>query len=163
MKIFLSCSSEMQPTFERLLKKRGIHFVNDPEEIDALIIECNANSAQAYSIALTLAKKKPVLCFLKQGQKIDSSLREISKSSDLLFLEEYTEASLEKKLDELLQKVEGGVIKEVPSIKFTLRITPSMERYLQWKSQSTGVSKADFLRQVISEDIIANDPDFKTS
>ena len=56
--------------------------------------------------------------------------------------------------------MEKGEGKETPTIKFTLRITPRIERFLHWKTHNTKVSKADFLRELI-ERLIDQDEDYQ--
>jgi GAF domain-containing protein len=48
-----------------------------------------------------------------------------------------------------------------PTIKFTLRISKEIERYLTWKIHNTDQSKADFLRNLLTEDVIKNDHDYQ--
>ncbi|MBU1118546.1 GAF domain-containing protein [Patescibacteria group bacterium] len=48
-----------------------------------------------------------------------------------------------------------------PTIKFTLRISKEIERYLSWKINNTDKTKADFLREVITEDLIADDEEYQ--
>ena len=81
--------------------------------------------------------------------------------ANLLHIVFYTDSSLEKNILDALAKIEGVAINEVPSIKFTLRITPSLERYLQWKSQETGLSKADFLRDFLQKEVIDKDSQYR--
>lgn len=47
-----------------------------------------------------------------------------------------------------------------PSIKFTLRITPRIEKYLSWKIKNTEKTKADYLRGEI-EKIMEEDDEFQ--
>jgi hypothetical protein len=51
-------------------------------------------------------------------------------------------------------------VKEIPRIKFTLRITPTIDEYLDWKSQEVKLKKADFLRDEIDQ-LIAKDAEFQ--
>lgn len=48
-----------------------------------------------------------------------------------------------------------------PTIKFTLRISKEIERYLTWKIHNTDQSKADFLRNLLTEDVIQEDQDYQ--
>lgn len=48
-----------------------------------------------------------------------------------------------------------------PTIKFTLRISKEIERYLKWKIHNTDQSKADFLRNLLTEDVIKNDQQYQ--
>ncbi|MFH1426865.1 MAG: hypothetical protein ABIG66_05570 [Candidatus Kerfeldbacteria bacterium] len=44
----------------------------------------------------------------------------------------------------------------IPSIKFTLRMTPRTERYLTWLSDKQGMSKADLLRNILENEADAD-------
>jgi len=136
----------------------------DVERIDAVIVNGNEDlSSSSYVVALAVAKKKPLLFLLQKGSEIPSIINDFKndeKMKKLFFLDFYTPENIANKIGAFIQKAEGDT-KEVPSIKFTLRITPSMERYLQWKSNETGVSKADFLRAEITN-IVQKDQDFQS-
>jgi predicted HicB family RNase H-like nuclease len=45
----------------------------------------------------------------------------------------------------------------VPTIKFTLRFTPRASRYINWKSKQKKISKADYLRKTLDEQILADE------
>lgn len=123
------------------------------ERMDALIIEGTKPLAEsAYLIAVALAHKKPILYLSEKGKPINKNLLHLKKDKNtgqFLFLESYANDSVEKVLVEFLQSVEKGSGREAPNIKFTLRITPRIERYLHWKTHNTKISKADFLREMI--------------
>lgn len=48
-----------------------------------------------------------------------------------------------------------------PNIKFTLRISKEIERYLAWKVNNTNNTKADFLRDAILKEIMENDENYQ--
>ena len=77
----------------------------------------------------------------------------------MLALEHYTENGLNELLVNFIQTIERGG-RELPKIKFTLRITSRIERYLHWKTHNTKLTKADFLREMI-EEMIENDTDYQ--
>ena len=133
------------------------------EKMDALIIEGSKSfSESGYMIAIALAHKKPILYLSDKTKPISENLLQLKKSSatgKLLQLEYYTDATLEKAVQDFLQKAEKGDGIQNPNIKFTLRITPRIERYLHWKTHNTKVSKADFLRELI-EQLIADDKNY---
>ena len=77
-------------------------------------------------------------------------------TAKFLISKNYTENNLEKILNDFLQTIEQEEGRQAPSIKFTLRVTPRIERYLSWKINNTNLTKADYLRNLI-EDIIDAD------
>ena len=134
------------------------------EKVDGLIIEETKPLAESgYLIAIALAYKKPILYLIEEDKPINKNLLHLQtdkQAAKLLHLEHYTAGSLEKELIDFLQAIEQPGGREFPSIKFTLRITSRIERYLQWKTNNTKLSKADYLRNVI-EDIIAHDEGYQ--
>jgi len=132
--------------------------------IDAVAIEGSVSiSESSYLIALALAYKKPILYLLEKGKAIDEHLSELVKNKSiarLLKIEFYQENSLEKVIRDFISATEKGDGRELASIKFTLRITAKIERYLNWKTHNTKVSKADFVRDLL-EELMAKDENYK--
>ncbi|NUM25761.1 MAG: hypothetical protein HUU49_04040 [Candidatus Buchananbacteria bacterium] len=134
------------------------------ERMDGLIIEGTSYLPESgYLIAIALAHKKPVLYLSDKTRPINKNLLHLKKNKDaskLLNLEYYTEGNLSKIITEFLAQVERGEGREVPNIKFTLRITSRIERYLHWRTHNTKISKADFLREMI-EKMIDEDEEYQ--
>ena len=134
------------------------------ERMDGLIIEGSSYLPESgYMIAIALAHKKPILYLSDKTRPINKNLLHLSNNNDaskLLKLESYIVANLEKIVTEFLQQVERGEGREIPNIKFTLRITSRIERYLHWKTHNTSLSKADFLREEI-EELIDKDEEYQ--
>lgn len=134
------------------------------EKMDALIIEGTRPIPESgYLIAIALAHHKPILYLSEKGKPINKNLLHLRKdktTAKFLELEYYTENNLERIILDFLQTVEKGEGREAPTIKFTLRVTPRIERYLYWKTHNTKISKADFLRELI-EGLIDKDDDYQ--
>lgn len=134
------------------------------EKMDALVIEgTKPISESGYLIAIALAHHKPILYLSEKGKLINKNLLHLRKdksTAKLLQLEYYTDKNLDNVVLDFLQIVEKGEGREAPTIKFTLRITPRIERYLHWKTHNTKISKADFLRELI-EGLIDKDENYQ--
>ncbi len=134
------------------------------EKVDALVIEGTRPLPESgYLVALALAHKKSILYLVEKGASTNKNLMHLLKDKNtakLINLVEYTEKSLDQEVLNFLQTVEKGEGREIPSIKFTLRITPRIERYLYWKTHNTKISKADYLRNMI-EGLIDEDKDYR--
>ncbi len=134
------------------------------EKMDALIIEGTRPVPEsAYLIAIALTHQKPILYISEKGKLINKNLIHLQKDKNTakyLSLQYYTENTLENSILNFLQNVEHGEGREAPTIKFTLRITPRIERFLQWKTHNTKITKADYLRDLI-EELIDKDEDYK--
>jgi hypothetical protein len=134
------------------------------EKMDALIIEgTNDMSESGYLIALALAYKKPILYLTEKGVQVNKNLQHLRQdktAASYFSIQTYLDSTLLPTLSEFIGNVEQGGGREVPNIKFTLRITPRIERYLKWRTHNTKLSKADFLRGMI-EKMIDDDDAFK--
>lgn len=132
-------------------------------EMDAFLIEGSENSPDiGYLMALAIAEKKPALYFYEKGAGSQEIIKHLSakKLPASLQLKNYTPEDLEKIILDFLKTFKGQIVKEVPRIKFTLRITPSIEKYLHYKIHNTTKSKADFLREYI-ERMMKLDKDYE--
>ena len=140
------------------------------DQIEAVIIEGTKISPDAiYVIATALAYKKPVLYLMEKGNAIPEQLEYIRKDPNLgenFFLKFYSKNEKDKSIyksiiPDFLNLLESGsLIKEKVNVKFTLRISPKIERYLTWKSMAEKKAKAEYLRQKL-EEIMSNDPEYK--
>lgn len=151
---------EAFPDTYRQVERRGESFL---DYVDACIIEGSEQDAEVgYLLAYAVAQKKPALLLVARGASARNPLatfgRQIPKNLRLVF---YDARSAEKILLSFLGALGQLAYQEVPSIKFTLRITPKIEQYLHWKTHNTETTKADFLRKVILDDIIAQDEAFQ--
>lgn len=133
------------------------------DKMNGLVIEASMSSSEiGYLLAYAISQKKPTLYLYEKGTTSKRALKYFSGRNipNFLLVKSYTPETLEEVVIEYLKLIESGKEGiEIPSIKFTLRITPKIERYLHWKTHNTKLSKADFLRKII-EDIIAKDENY---
>lgn len=135
--------------------------------LDGLIVEAtNADSTVGYMIASALSRKIPILLLLKKGSEMDQYLQglllQVKSSKNAIDIKYYNENNVEKHLYAFMDRVGADIEKRgVPSIKFTLRITPYIDHYLNWKASKENMTKANFLRDKIVDEIIGNDEDFQ--
>lgn len=133
--------------------------------VDALIIEgSEPHSETGYLLAYAMTQKKPLLHLTLKGKARNNPLETFGKQHRVpssIMMAHYDTATAEKVLMSFFGRLDGLVLPEVPNIKFTLRITPSIERYLEWKTQNTDLSKADFLRKLLQEEVIARDETYQ--
>ncbi|MFA6421846.1 MAG: hypothetical protein WCV92_00345 [Candidatus Buchananbacteria bacterium] len=134
------------------------------KKIDAIIIDSNSSTEESgYLIALALTHKKPILYLAEKGNVLDRHLSGLLKNKDvakILKVAFYYDQNLEKVILKFITEIETGYGIENPNIKFTLRITSRIERYLYWKTHNTKTSKADYLRDIL-EKMIAEDEEYK--
>jgi len=134
------------------------------ENINGLVIEGSVPSADiGYLLAYAIAEKKPTLFLIEKRRQYQSPLLYLSakQTPAHIMVGPYTATSLEDELNRFSAFLNAGAIPEIPSIKFTLRITPQIERYLRWKSGKGGASKADHLRDLLVQKIIPEDEEYQ--
>lgn len=134
------------------------------ERVDAVVIEgTHPTPETGHLVALSLAYKKPILYLAERGHRIDAALQRLGQSKpagELLRLVTYAPIQLAASVIEFIRRIERGAGATAPTIKFTLRITPAIERYLTYKTKGSATTKADFLRELI-ERLIADDADYR--
>lgn len=134
------------------------------EQVDAVVIEGSDPTPETgHLVALALTYHKPILYLNERGRPVNYHLRRLQESkvaSAYLRLESYGAESLANRLREFLRLVERGEGKLNPTIKFTLRLTPAIERYLVYKSKGSKKTKADYLRDLL-EQIATEDKEYQ--
>ena len=147
------------------LEKINMTGENLLDKMDGLVIEAStADSEIGYLLAYAISQKKPVLYLYEKRISSKGNLLYVSKKNtpSFVLIKPYqTEKDLEKLVNGFITHIETGERFELPTIKFTLRITPRIEHYLNWKSKRIGKKKADFLRKVIDEEIIKKDAGYQ--
>lgn len=148
------------PDTYRQIERRGESFL---DYVDAIVIEgSEADSEVGYLLAYAIAQKKPALLLLRKGTTNRNPLASFGQRLPKhLTMSFYRPETLEQQLISFLRQLGEIEYQEVPSIKFTLRITPQIEQYLSWKTHNTKITKADFLRALILDDVIAKDEAFQ--
>ena len=162
-------------SIHRFLVKNGVSLVSNVEkkmlkgenearksisydQIEAVIIEgTHIASDTVYIIATALAYKKPVLYLIEKGHQIPDQLSYIRKDKNLgknFYLKFYKSEGkdVEKIIFDFLGLLESGLLmKEKVNVKFTLRISPRIERYLNWKALGVKKSKAEYVRDILNK------------
>lgn len=160
-------------TIHRFLAKQGFSLISNVEkkykrgdvearktisynDIDAVVLEGTHISSDAiYIIATALAYKKPVLYLIEKGTTIPDQLsyvrrdKNLSKNFHLIFYNGKNN-DFDSRILEFLDRLESGVLfRDRVNIKFTLRITTRIERYINWKSVNVKKSKAEYVRDLL--------------
>ncbi len=183
-KLFSKELKEVEEQLVRLLERTGETVVlstrpvpeelaaRDPEQnpldlVDAIILEGTEPDPEVgYLLAYAIGQKKPLLHLTRKGHNRQNPLETFTKSHRLpssLVMAHYDPKSLERIVVQFLGRLDGITFTEVADIKFTLRITPSIERYLDWKAKQGKITKADFMRHVLNDEMIAKDEAYKRS
>lgn len=135
------------------------------DRMDAIVIEGSTPDPEiGYLLAYAISQKKPTLYLFDRVSRSQSILRYLPtrKLPPTLTVRPYKEDALESILTTYLTQLSlGETGGEEPRIKFTLRLTPALDRYLSWKVKGTKISKADFLRKAIVEEIVKKDEEWR--
>lgn len=152
--IFLSTNTEAQEIqVSAEVKQAASGSGGMIEHMDAIIIEGTLADPQVgFLLAQAMAMKKPTLFLYRRGT-VPFIFTHLSHKELPPFVQAiaYQDVSLADRVRAMLRTMMGRKIREIPRIKFTLRITPTIEEYLGFKVRNTKISKADFLREQIEQ------------
>ena len=135
------------------------------DRVQAVIIYGAQAQAAGYLVAAALSQKKPILYLLPKGNLFPEELRYLQSDRQLgqLFVVRFiTQEKTQEVVYDFLELLETGELRqEKVSIKFTFRLSPRLERYLNWKSDREKMTKADWLRKFLVEEVIDQDEGWK--
>ncbi|MEK7518451.1 MAG: hypothetical protein AAB549_00820 [Patescibacteria group bacterium] len=134
------------------------------DKMDALIIEGSTPDADlGYLLAYAMTLRRPTLYLYDKDVSNRGVLKYLGDRQVPAFIQvrSYGGDQAAKIVDEFLTGIMGEEADNEPTVKFTLRITPSMERYLQWKAKQMKMTKADFLREQIDTQVVQRDEAYK--
>ncbi|MEK7540498.1 MAG: hypothetical protein AAB558_04600 [Patescibacteria group bacterium] len=119
--------------------------------VDMLILEITEGNPDVnYLLAQAVLQQKPTLCLYKKNREPRDLLNYLIKrgTPKCITTHAYSENSLANFVDRFLAATTllPGHMEDTPSIKFTLRLTPQVDRYLEYKSKKVNRTKADLLR-----------------
>ncbi len=123
------------------------------ERMDAFIIEGTMSDPQVgFLLAQAMAQRKPALYLYQRGTvpQVFSHLTQ-RELPGYIKVVAYDEEKLGPVILSFLKSIEGVVVREIPRIKFTLRVTNSIEEYLHFKTHNSKLAKADYLREQIEK------------
>lgn len=117
-----------------------------------------------YFLALAALYQRPCLCLFPRGYSsplIDHYIRQMKRSPRIMF-RAFTRGSIRQILQQFSDSIREGLVDkdDIPSLKYTLRISPRIDRYLRWKTANTEWRKADYLRNTI-QGMMDKDEDYK--
>lgn len=134
--------------------------------IDLLILEITeANPDVNFLLAQAVLQQKPTLCLYRKNREPRDLLNYLIKrgTPKCITTHAYSDKSLSNFVERFLVANTNlpSPFEDIPSIKFTLRLTPQVDRYLEWKAKRLNRSKADILRDWLRLKM-DEDFDFKT-
>ncbi|PIW36615.1 MAG: hypothetical protein COW24_04370 [Candidatus Kerfeldbacteria bacterium CG15_BIG_FIL_POST_REV_8_21_14_020_45_12] len=180
MRIYLH-DNKTQGRLERLCKRAGLEVLTHEEvmtrdtmpegvnffldQVDALILEVTNPTQEIYFVlAQAMLTNKPTLCLYAKNQTPQELISYVKRRPAPRPIKtfSYTGATLIRSLTDFLIRQDPDQLEydDIPSIKYTVRLTPKVDRYLKWISQQKKMNKADFLRDLLTT-MAVEDPDFK--
>lgn len=118
--------------------------------VQGVILEGSRLEAKlGYLTAYAIAKGKPILYLIQRGNYIDEELKYLEKEKNNLIIRYYTIKNLEKVIAHFLNSNISGRKIEKAKIKFTLRLTATLERYLVFKAKYQKITKAKLVRKML--------------
>lgn len=136
------------------LKEEGIKAIS---KSDCLIAEVSIpSSSVGYQIGHALSKRVPTLCLYSKvfGEKKVPQVIGVDDTS-FLKVEAYSKKDLPKILKDFFSSISSSRL-----IKFNFIITPEIEKYIDWGAKRYNISKSEFLRQKVIDELIKKDPEF---
>lgn len=137
---------------------------NPLERVDAMVLEISQINPQVnYLLAQAILLQKNTLCVYKKASPPRAFLMYLHKKNvpRCIQFKAYSDKSLQSLLHNFLKRLKPSIaLEEVPYIKFTLRVTDSIEKYLNWKSRKQKKNKADLIRDDIEKQI-EDDEEYK--
>lgn len=132
-------------------------------QFDSIILEVSEIDQQVnYILAQAVLQKKPLLCLYQKNRPPRSLLMFLKQKHipRMIKIKAYTPDSLQKTIFDFLRTIQNKVEEiEIPSIRFTLRLTPQLDKYLNFVTKGKKISKADYLRNML-KDKMQNDKKF---
>ena len=128
------------------------------DHMNAFIIDGTVTDPQiGYTVAYALFRKKHLLYLLPRGRSLDPTLALLAKRKEnqrYFQVRYHIPQTLAQYVNEFLRLLSlDPKDAETPSIKFTLRITPNIDQYLNWRARRKGIKKADFVRHLVDEEL----------
>lgn len=122
------------------------------DAMQAILVEGSTPDPQSgYLLAYAIAQKRPLLYLYNRGEAAPEVLRYLNVKDipKHIVVQTYTPEKLERSVEEFLRSLGNVKVREAPRIKFTLRLTKTIDDYLDFKTRNTKKTKADYLREEI--------------
>ncbi|MBI3120553.1 MAG: hypothetical protein HYZ08_02945 [Candidatus Kerfeldbacteria bacterium] len=107
-----------------------------------------------FLIAHATFARLPVLALIGRNRSLRDLLDYVRSDVRRALIQEFDDRKtpVEDTVQQFIQRMQHPLKKEsAPSIKFTLRISPELSEYLEWKGRNVRIKKAEFLRHFLSQ------------
>lgn len=125
------------------------------ERVDAIVLEITqTNPDVQYILAQAIILQKPTLCLYAKNQEPREMLSHLSKKTipKCITVKCYSQSTLQEVVNKFIESVEPTApTEEIPNIKFTLRLTATLDKYLEWLARERNINKAEYMRSLIKK------------
>lgn len=129
--------------------------INPLDRVDALVLEITEPTSQSnYLLAQSILMQKNTLCLYKKARSPRQLLaylhnKNVPKSIEI---KAYTDNTLKDLVFKFIRNIKPDLeLEEKPHIKYTLRITDYIDKYLDYKSKVEKIDKASYIRNLIKK------------
>lgn len=125
------------------------------DKIDLLILEITKPTQETqFVLAQALLAETPLLCLYAKNQTPRQLLEYIRKKRVPRKVKTYAylEHELPGVIDKFIRRFDPRINAEddIPSQKFTMRLSPRLEHFIEWSAKQHGESKADAIRRLLT-------------
>lgn len=125
------------------------------DKVDAIIVEMTEPKETIhFLLAQAILANKPTLCLYKKNMPPRHIVQYIRsrKTPRPMKTFSYSSSTLQPAVYQFLRTYnpDGMGKEDHPSIKYTLRLTPKIDRYLHWAGTQQGKTKADVIRALLT-------------
>lgn len=152
IRVLSSLKPDLVEKEKKRVKARGEMMLLN--HINSFILEVGtADSEIGYILAHAIVYHKPTLVLYRKNREPRELLQNFQRKDVEKFMrfQSYGETTIDRAIFDFLAWIDRGVEIERPNIKYTLRITPRISRYLKWKAKELRMQKVDFLRTLLDE------------
>lgn len=130
------------------------------EHMDGIILEISYPAEELhYILAQAIVLGRPTLCLYPKNREPQQVLSHLNKPGvpKSVQTKAYSSTTVREILGKFLSTIDRNVtLEDVPNIKFTLRLTPAIEHYLNWLARYKKINKADYIRKLLKDDADKN-------
>jgi hypothetical protein len=125
------------------------------DQVDVIIVEMTEPTDMThFLLAQAILANKPTLCLYRKNMPPRRILNYVRsrKTPRPMKTFSYSSSSLDTAVKHFMRAFnpESEAKDDIPSIKYTLRLTPRIDRYLDWISAQQSRTKADVIRSVLA-------------
>lgn len=128
---------------------------NTLQRAQGLILEITEPTPELhYLLAQAVILNKPTLCLYRKNKPPRDILNHLHKQNipSRIMTKNYTVVTLEQVAQSFLHAIDTKIVlTETPTIKFTLRLTPTIEHYLEWLGTQQQANKAEYIRTLLKQ------------